>query len=64
MLIRCMIVVKCDMCKISGAFAQLDCITSTVGDIGNRHSVQVTHSYKERTFLLFPPQLRTNLWMI
>ena len=62
--IGCMIVVKCDTCKISGAYAHLDCITSTVGDIGNRHSIKVTHSYKERIFHLFPPQLKTNLWMI
>ena len=62
--IGCMIVVKCDTCKISGAYTHLDCITSTVGDIGNRHSMQVTHSYKERIFNLFPPQLKTNLWMI
>ena len=34
------------------------------GDIGNRHSMQVTHSYKERIFHLFPPQLKTNLWML
>ena len=64
MLIGCMIVVKCDTCKISGAYAHLDCIKSTVGDIGNRHSMQVTHSYKERIFPLFPPQLKANLWMI
>ena len=64
MLIGCMIVVKCDTCKISGAYAHLDCKTSTVGDIGKRHSMQVTHSYKERIFHLFPPQLETNLWMI
>ena len=62
--IGCMIVVKCDTCKNSGAYAHLDCITSTVCDIGNRHCMQVTHSYKERIFLLFPPQLKTNLWMI
>ena len=62
--IGCMIVVKCDACKISGAYAHLGCITSIVGDIGNRHSMQVTHSYKERKFHLFPPQLKTNLWMI
>ena len=61
MLIGCMIVVKCDTCKISGAYAHFDCITCTVGDIGNRHSMQVTQSYKER---LFPPQLEINLWMI
>ena len=30
MLICCMIVVKCDTCKISGAYAHLDSITSTV----------------------------------
>ena len=42
----------------------LDCITSTVGDIGNRHSMQVTHSYKERIFHLFPPQIKTNLYML
>ena len=30
MLIGCMIVVKCDMCKISGAYAHLDSMTSTV----------------------------------
>ena len=119
-----MIVVKCDTCKISGAYAHLDCITSNItgdplhsraactqpcsvnthsrahcspgarlcgqwghgcvnngarlcasarlcrgspvnmGDIGNRQSMQVTHSYKERIFHLFPPQLKTNLWMI
>ena len=64
MLIGCMIVVKRDTCMISYAYAHLDCITNTVGDIGNRHSMQVTHSYKERIFLLFPPQLNTNLWMI
>ena len=62
--IGCMIVVKCDTCKISGAYAHLDCITNTVCDIGNRYNMQVTHSYKERIFLLFPPQLKTNLWMI
>ena len=56
MLIGCAIVVKCDTCKISGAYAHLDCITSTVGDIDNRHNMQVTPSYKERIFLLFPPQ--------
>ena len=50
--------------RISGAYAHLDCITSTVGDIGNRHSMQVTHSYKERIFHLFPPQPKANLWMI
>ena len=61
-----MIVVKCDTCKISesGAYTHLDCIKSTAGDIGNRHSMQVTHSYKERIFRLFPPQLKANLWMI
>ena len=59
MLIGCMIVVKCDTCKISGAYAHLDCIY-----IGNMHSMQVSHSYKERIFHLFPPQLKTNLWMI
>ena len=64
MLIGAMIVVKCDTCKISSAYAHLDCITSTVGDIGNRHSMQVTHSYKQRIFHLFPPQLKANLWMI
>ena len=37
--IGCMIVVKCDTCKIAGAYAHLDYITSTVGDIGNRHSM-------------------------
>ena len=62
--IGCMIVVKCDTCKISGAYAHLDCITSTVGDIGNRHSMQVTHSYKEHIYHLFPPHLKTNSWMI
>ena len=66
MLIGSMIVVKCVTCKISCAYAHLDCITSTVGDIVNKHSMQVTHSYKERIFLLFssPPPLKTNLWMI
>ena len=62
MLIGCMAVVKCDICKISGAYAHLDCIASTVSDIGNRHSMQVTHSYKERTFHVFPPQLKINSW--
>ena len=58
-----MIAVKCDTCKISGAYAHLDCQckTSTVGDIGNRHSMQVTHSYKERIFHILP---QANLWMI
>ena len=37
--IGCMIVVKCDTCKIAGAHAHLDYTTSTVGDIGNRHSM-------------------------
>ena len=55
MLIGCMIVVKCDTCKISGAYAHLDCLTRTVGDIGNKHSMLVTRSYKERIFILFPP---------
>ena len=65
MLIGCMIVVKCDdTCKISGAYAHLNGIKSNVGGIGNRHSMQVTHSYKERIFRLFPPQLKANLWMI
>ena len=65
MLIGCMIVVDCDTCKISGAYAHLDSATSTVGDIGNRHSsMQVTHSYKEGIFHLFPPQIKSNLWMI
>ena len=41
MLIGCMIVVKCDTCKIFDAYAHLDCTTSTVGDIGNRHSMQL-----------------------
>ena len=49
--IGCMVVVKCD------------CITSTVVDIGNGHSMQITHSYQERMFHLFPPQLKTNLLM-
>ena len=62
--IGCMIVVKCDTCKIFGAYANHDCITSTVCDIGNRHSMQVTHSCKEHIFHLFTPQLITNLWMI
>ena len=53
MLIGRMIVVKCDTCKISGSYAHLDCITSTVGDICNRHSMQVTHSYKESIFRFF-----------
>ena len=64
MLIGCMNVVKCDTCKISGAYAHLDCIISIVGDIGNRHSMQVTNSYKERIIRLFPPLLKTNFWMI
>ena len=60
--IGCMIVVKCDKCKISGAYAHLDRITSTVGDIGNRHNImQVTHSYKERILDLFPLQLSNDL---
>ena len=59
-----MIVVKRDTCKISGPYAHLDCITSTVGDIGDRHSTQVTHSYEERIFHLFPAELKANSWMI
>ena len=48
---------KCGTCNIFGAYARLDCKTSTVGDIGNRHSMQVTHPHKERIFHLFPPRL-------
>ena len=62
--IGCMIVAEYDTCKITGAYAHLNCITSTVGIIGNRHSMEVTHSYKERIFNLFPPQLKTDLRMI
>ena len=36
--IGCIIVVKCDTCKISGAYAHLDW-TSTVGDIGNSRNL-------------------------
>ena len=64
MLIGCMNAAKCYTCKISGAYAHLDCIISTVVDIGNRHSMQVTNCYKEHIFRLFPPQLKTNFWMI
>ena len=64
MLIGSMNIVKWYTCKISGAYAHLNCIISTVGDIGNRHSMQVTNSYKERLFRVFPPQLKTNFWMI
>ena len=62
--IGCMVVVKGDTCKIFGAYANLDCIISTVDDIGNRHSLQVTHYHKERILNLFPPQLKTDPWMI
>ena len=63
--IGCMIVVRCDTCKIFGAYAQLDCkTTSIVGNVGSRHSMQVTHSKKRRIFKLFHPQLKTNLWII
>ena len=51
MLIGRMIVVKCDTCKISGAYAHLDCIKSTVDDIGNMHSMQVSHSYTQTQIL-------------
>ena len=44
--IGCMIVVKCDSCKIFGAYAQVDCITTIVDNVGDRHSMQVTHSKK------------------
>ena len=67
MLIGWMIVVKHDTCKISGAYAHLDSrlYNKYCGwYIGNRHSMQVTHTCKERIFLLFPPQLKTNSWMI
>ena len=63
-LIGRMIVVKCDTCKISGAYVHLDCITSTVCDIGNRHSMQASHPYEKRILHLFPPQHKANLWMI
>ena len=60
-----MIVFKCDTCKIFGAYAQLDYITTSfVSNIGNRHSTQVTLSQKERIFQLFHPQLKTNLLII
>ena len=63
--IGCMIVVKCDTCKIFGALAHLDCVTTSIaGNGGNRHSMQVTHSQKERMFRLFHPQLKINLWII
>ena len=62
--IGCMIVIKWYLCKIYGAYAHLNCITSNVADFGDRHSMQVTHSYKERIFHLFPPQLKINSEMI
>ena len=37
--IGCMIVVRRDTGKISGAYAHLHYITSTAGDIGNKHSM-------------------------
>ena len=60
-----MIVVKCDTCKICGAYAHLDCkATGIVDNVRNRQSMQVTHSQKERMFQLFHPQLNINLWII
>ena len=45
--------------KIFGAYAQLDCITtSIVGNVGNKHSMQVIHSQKGH------PQVKTNIWII
>ena len=61
--IGCIIVVKCDTCKIFGAYAQLNCLaTSIVGNVSNRHRMQVTLSKKERMFLLFHPQLKIDSW--
>ena len=56
MLIGCMIVVKYVwyVYKISGAYAHLDCITSTVVDVGNRHSMQFTHSYNVYLIYFLP----------
>ena len=63
--IDCMILVKCDTCKVFSAYAQLARIrTSIVGNVGTRHRMQVTHSKKERIFRLFHSQLKTNSWII
>ena len=60
--VGCMIVVKCDTCKIFGAYAQLACIaTNIVGIIlvlgrACRSLILI--------FRLFNTQLKTNLWII
>ena len=41
--------------RISGAYAHLDCITSTVGDIGNRHSCRSLILIKNVYFIYFLP---------
>ena len=53
--IGCMIVVTCDTCKIAAAYAHLDYITSTVGDIGNRHSMLALILIKNIYFIYFLP---------
>ena len=56
--IDCMIVIECDACKIFGAYALLDYITTRIGgNAGNKHSMQVTHIKKLRIFQLFHPNL-------
>ena len=65
--IGCMIVVKCDMCKIFRAYAPLVCIaTRIVGNLVLGIACRSLMLQKERTciFWLFHPQLKTNLWII
>ena len=44
--VGCMIVVKCDTCKIFGTYGKLTCIArSIVCNVGTGQSMQVTHSH-------------------
>ena len=57
--VDCMIVVKCDTCKIFGAYRQFACIaTSIVGNVGTctRRSMQVTHSQTCISIISSPTQ--------
>ena len=54
--IDCMIVIKCDACKIFGAYALLDYIMTRIeGNAGNKHSMQVTHIKNNAYFNYFIP---------
>ena len=51
--IGCITVVKCDTCKVFGAYAQLDCITTSIlGDVGNiRQTMQGIRIFAGQTYI-------------